>query len=115
MIYITGDTHIPLDISKLNTTHFPQQSEMTKDDFVIVLGDFGLYWQTQDKKTLKKINSLLKSIDRKGYDCEGKPEPLPGFLAGFWSVRIDKKNRIVFRLTDETMEIAECGSHYGDH
>jgi len=49
MIYVTGDTHIPLDISKLNTTNFPEQKDMTRDDYVIVLGDFGLLWH-QDKE-----------------------------------------------------------------
>ncbi len=73
-----------------------------------------LYWQTQDKKTLKKINALIKDIDRNGYKCDGKPEPLAGNLSGFWSVRIDKKNRIVFRIIDEELEIAQCGSHYRD-
>ena len=74
-----------------------------------------LNWQLLDKKTLKKINSLLKSIDRNGYNCIGKPEQLSGNLAGFFSVRIDHKNRIVFRIIDGTIEIAECGSHYGAH
>lgn len=55
-----------------------------------------VYWQTQDKKTLKKINRLLRDIDRNGYSSTGKPEQLSGDLAGFWSVRIDDKNRIVF-------------------
>ena len=73
-----------------------------------------LYWQTQDKKTLKRINSLLQSIDRNGYKCIGKPEPLSENLSGFWSVRIDDKNRIVFRITDDALEIAQCGSHYRD-
>ena len=73
-----------------------------------------LYWQMQDKKTLKKINRLLQSIDRSGYDCQGQPEPLTGDLSGFWSVRIDAKNRIVFRIVDNRMEIAQCGSHYRD-
>lgn len=73
-----------------------------------------LYWQTQDKKTLKKINRLLTDIDRNGYQCIGKPEPLRGNLSGFWSVRIDEKNRIVFRISAGILEIAECGSHYGD-
>lgn len=73
-----------------------------------------LYWQTQDKKTLKKINNLIKDIDRNGYQCEGKPEPLSGNLAGFWSVHIDKKNRIVFRISDDELEIIQCGSHYRD-
>lgn len=73
-----------------------------------------LYWQMQDKKTLKKINRLLQSIDRSGYDCQGQPEPLKGDLSGFWSVHIDEKNRIVFRIVDNRMEIAQCGSHYRD-
>lgn len=73
-----------------------------------------IYWQTQDKKTLKKINRLLENISRKGYRCMGKPEPLSGNLAGFWSVHIDGKNRIVFRVKDNEIEIAQCGSHYRD-
>ncbi|MBR6294236.1 MAG: Txe/YoeB family addiction module toxin [Lachnospiraceae bacterium] len=73
-----------------------------------------LSWQSKDKKTLKRINLLLQSIDRNGYNCIGKPEALTGNLAGFWSVRIDDKNRIVFRVNGEVLEIAECGSHYGD-
>lgn len=71
-----------------------------------------LYWQTQDKKTLKKINRLLTDIDRNGYHCIGKPEPLSGNLAGYWSVRIDEKNRIVFRIHDDFVEIIQCGTHY---
>ena len=71
-----------------------------------------LYWQTQDKKTLKKINELIKDIDRNGYNCKGKPEPLSGNLAGFWSVHIDKKNRLVFRILEAAIEIAQCKTHY---
>lgn len=74
-----------------------------------------VFWQHQDKKTLKRINRLLKDIDRNGYRCTGKPEPLKGNLSGYWSVRIDEKNRIVFRITGDILEIVECGSHYGDH
>jgi len=73
-----------------------------------------VYWQSQDKKTLKKINRLLQSIDRYGYKCEGKPEKLSGDLADFWSVRIDEKNRIVFRIVETQIEIWQCGSHYRD-
>lgn len=73
-----------------------------------------LHWQTQDKKTLKKINRLLKDIDRNGYACTGKPEPLSGNLADYWSVRIDEKNRIVFRIEGGNLEIWQCGSHYRD-
>lgn len=73
-----------------------------------------VYWQSQDKKTLKKINRLLEDINRNGYNCTGKPESLSGNLAGFWSVRIDDKNRIVFKVSDNMLEIAQCGSHYRD-
>ena len=73
-----------------------------------------LYWQTQDRKTLKKINRLLQDIDRNGYKCSGKPEPLSGNLTGFWSVRIDEKNRIVFRIENNMIEIIQCGTYYGD-
>ena len=73
-----------------------------------------LYWQTQDKKTLKKINKLLQDIERNGYNGIGKPEPLKGDLSGFWSVQIDVKNRIVFRIEDNRLEITQCGSHYQD-
>ena len=74
-----------------------------------------VYWQTQDRKTLKRINKLLKDIDRNGYKCIGKPEPLTGNLSGCWSARIDEKNRIVFQIVDDVLLIIECGSHYGDH
>ena len=73
-----------------------------------------LYWQRTDKRYLKKINDMIRSIDRNGYRCEGKPEPLKGEFSGFWSVRIDSKNRIVFRIRDDSIEIAQCGSHYRD-
>lgn len=73
-----------------------------------------LYWQTQDKKMLKRINNLLKDIDRNGYNCIVKPEPLRGELSGYWSVRIDEKNRLVFKIENEMMEIYRCGTHYGD-
>ena len=69
-------------------------------------------WQGHDKKTLKRINNILKSIDRDGYDCIGKPEPLKGDLAGWWSVRIDEANRIIFRLADRVFEIYSCAGHY---
>lgn len=71
-----------------------------------------LEWQARDKRTLKKINSILTDISRNGYQCIGKPEPLRGNLSGFWSVRMDGKNRIVFRIVGDCMEIIECGTHY---
>ena len=73
-----------------------------------------LYWQKQDKKILKRINNLLQDIERNGFNGIGKPEPLKGDLSGFWSVRIDSKNRIVFAIKDGRLEIWQCGSHYRD-
>lgn len=73
-----------------------------------------IYWQTQDKKTLKRINKLLQDIERNGYNGIGKPEPLKHNLTGYWSVKIDDKNRIVFSIQNEILEIIQCGSHYRD-
>jgi toxin YoeB len=73
-----------------------------------------LYWQTQDKKTLKRINKLIKDIDRNEYEGIGKPEPLGENYYGFWSRRIDEKNRLVYRIKKNNIEIAQCRTHYGD-
>ena len=59
-----------------------------------------LYWQTQDKKIIRKINNLIKDIDRNEYHSTGKSEQLSKNLAGYWSVRIDKANRIVFKIVN---------------
>lgn len=69
-----------------------------------------------DKKTLKKINSLIKAIAREGASMEGigKPEVLLGDLQGCFSRRIDSKNRIVYRIDSNQCEILQVGSHYGD-
>lgn len=72
------------------------------------------YWQKQDKKTLRKINSLINDIDRNGYEGIGKPEPLRENLSGWWSRRIDDSNRIVYRIRENRIEIVQCGSHYRD-
>ncbi|MGK0469091.1 Txe/YoeB family addiction module toxin [Clostridium sp.] len=69
-------------------------------------------WQSQDKRTLKKINQLLKDIDCNGYTGIGKPEPLKYELQGFWSRKIDGENRLVYRIEDEQIEIAQCKTHY---
>lgn len=69
-------------------------------------------WQSQDKRTLKKINQLIKDIDCNGYTGIGKPEPLKYELQGFWSRRIDGENRLVYRIEDEQIEIAQCKTHY---
>ena len=73
-----------------------------------------LYWQTQDKRTLRRINMILKDIDRNAYDGIGKPEALLGDLSGYWSRRIDDKNRIVYKVKDNQIIIVQCGSHYRD-
>lgn len=64
-----------------------------------------LYWQTQDKKTLKRINALIKDIQRSPYEGIGKPEPLRGNLSGWWSRRIDETNRIVYYEQGEVIYI----------
>lgn len=76
------------------------------DDFV--------YWQSQDKKTLKRIFALLKEIERGHFEGIGKPEPLKGELSGFWSRRIDDTNRLVYRVNEDTLEILSCRGHYDD-
>jgi len=73
-----------------------------------------MYWQTQDKKTLKRINLLIKDIERNGYQGIGKPEPLKHHLSGWWSRKVDDENRIVYRLLNEAVEIAQCKGHYDD-
>lgn len=73
-----------------------------------------LYWQTQDKKTLKRINQLIKDIERNGFEGIGKPEPLKGDYSGYWSRRIDDKNRLVYKIENDSLKIAQCRTHYGD-
>lgn len=74
-----------------------------------------LYWQLQDKKLLKKVNELLKDIERNQNQGIGKPEALKGDLSGWWSRRIDDVNRLVYRINGELIEIASCKGHYGDN
>jgi toxin YoeB len=71
-----------------------------------------VYWQTQDKKTLKRINAMLKDMDRNPYKGIGKPEPLKENWSGFWSRRIDDVNRIVYKVENGQLIIVQCGSHY---
>jgi toxin YoeB len=71
-----------------------------------------IYWQRQDKKTAKRINQLLKDIERKGNTGIGKPEPLKENLSGWRSRRIDETNRPVYRIQRDTIEIAQCRGHY---
>ena len=73
------------------------------------------YWITQDKKTIKRINNLIEDIERNGNDGIGKPEPLRNVLSGWWSRRVDDKNRLVYRIVDSnTVEISQCKGHYDD-
>lgn len=71
-----------------------------------------IYWQTQDKKTLKRLNSIIKDIQRSPYEGIGKPEPLVGNLSGWWSRRIDDTNRIVYKVDGNNVIIAACKNHY---
>lgn len=71
-----------------------------------------LDWQMQDKKTLRRINLLIKDAERNPYTGLGKPEPLRGDLSGFWSRRIDERNRLVYRFSSDFLEIASCKGHY---
>ena len=71
-----------------------------------------LYWQGTDKKTLKRINTLLKDIDRNGNEGIGKPEQLK-HLEG-WSRRIDNSHRLVYQIKDKSIEILQCRGHYDD-
>jgi toxin YoeB len=73
-----------------------------------------LYWQQQDKKTLKRINALIQDAQREPFEGIGKPEGLKGNLSGFWSRRIDDTNRLVYAADDETLRIISCRYHYGD-
>jgi toxin YoeB len=74
-------------------------------------GDY-LYWQGQDKKTLKRINELIKSAQRSPFEGIGKPEPLKENLSGFWSRRIDDRNRLVYQADDNELLIISCRYHY---
>lgn len=79
-------------------------SEQAWDDY--------LYWQGQDKKTLKRINELLKEIKRMPFEGMGKPEPLKHALAGYWSRRINEEHRLVYRLRENEILIAQARYHY---
>ena len=76
------------------------------EDFIVL--------QDRDRKTTKRVIKLIKDIERNGYTGIGKPEPLTGDLSGYWSRRIDAKNRIVYKVEDGTVKIVQCGTHYGD-
>jgi toxin YoeB len=71
-----------------------------------------VYWQTQDKKTLKRINKLISDVKRSPFDGIGKPEPLKENLSGFWSRRIDDTNRLVYTVEDNAITVISCRYHY---
>jgi toxin YoeB len=71
-----------------------------------------IYWQSHDKKTLKRINLLIEAAQRAPFEGIGKPEPLKENLSGFWSRRIDDTNRLVYEVTDKEITIVSCRYHY---
>ena len=71
-----------------------------------------VYWQTQDKKTLGRINKLISDVKRSPFDGIGKPEPLKENLSGFWSRRIDDTNRLVYAVDDTAITVISCRYHY---
>lgn len=71
-----------------------------------------LFWQTQDKRRLKRINRLIKEATRTPFTGIGKPEPLKENLTGFWSRRIDDTNRLVYAVDDDYLTIVSCRYHY---
>ena len=70
------------------------------------------YWQSQDKKTLKRINTILADIQRDNFVGVGKPEPLKNNFAGYWSRRIDNTNRLIYRINNGQIEVIQCKGHY---
>ncbi|TDF37247.1 Txe/YoeB family addiction module toxin [Alteromonadaceae bacterium M269] len=71
-----------------------------------------LYWQKTDKQLLKRINTLIKEIKREPFEGIGKPEPLKHALSGYWSRRINDEHRIVYKVSDENLLIAQLRYHY---
>ena len=87
---------------------------MSKIVFYELAWEQYLYWQTQDKKFIKKLNKLLADIDRNGNEGIGHPEPLKGNLTGWWSREIDEKNRLIYKIEDGCIKIFQCKNHYAD-
>lgn len=73
-----------------------------------------LYWQTQDRRTLKRVNELLRDIEREPFAGKGKPEPLKYERQGYWSRRINDVDRLVYRIENGRLEIVSCRSHYDE-
>jgi len=70
------------------------------------------YWQNEDKKTLKKINQLINDIERNGNEGLGKPEPLKGNFEGYWSRRINEKDRLIYKMDEHNIFVLACRYHY---
>lgn len=71
-----------------------------------------LYWQQADRKALKRINALIRDIQRRPFQGIGKPEPLRGNWTGFWSRRIDREHRLVYAIDGDRILVAQCRYHY---
>lgn len=71
-----------------------------------------LYWQKADRKKLKRLNDLIRESSRTPFEGSGKPEPPKGRLSGWWSRRIDREHRLVYRPEDDRLLIAQCRYHY---
>lgn len=71
-----------------------------------------IWWQTQDRKILKRVNELIKDIQRNGNEGIGKPERLRNILSGYWSRRITEEHRLVYRVEGDEIQIAQCRFHY---
>ncbi len=89
-------------------------SRMLSTKFEPEAFDEYISWQSEDKKTLKKINLLLIDTMRNPFAGIGKPEQLKGDLSGYWSRRIDSQNRLVYRVHNDCVEVFSCKSHYKD-
>lgn len=71
-----------------------------------------LYWEKQDKRTLRRINQLIQDIERDPFNGIGKPEPLKFNLSGCWSRRIDEANRLIYSISEDALNIYSCKDHY---
>ena len=80
---------------------------------IVAWNDY-LYWQGQDKRTLRRINRLVDDVLRSPFSGVGRPEALKGNLAGFWSRRIDERHRLVYAIDDQRVTVISCRYHYDD-
>ncbi|PHR59285.1 MAG: Txe/YoeB family addiction module toxin [Robiginitomaculum sp.] len=83
-----------------------------KVTFPQIAWDQYVYWQSHDKTMLPKLNALIKECMRHPFEGRGKPEPLKGDLSGYWSRRIDREHRLVYKATNDALIIVQCRYHY---